>query len=141
HHYYKRPDLMNVLQFCEGNLASIVETIETLVRLESPSTDKAAVDRCGAILGGMLRAAGAEVAALAQRERGDHLVARVPGDGPPVMLLGHFDTVWPVGTLERMPCRRDGTRLYGPGTFDMKAGIALALTALGAMRATRARHP
>jgi len=132
---------MSVLQFCEAHASSIVETIETLVRLESPSTDKAAVDRCGAVLAGMLRGAGAEVAALAQRERGDHLVARIPGDGQPVMLLGHFDTVWPAGTLERMPCRRDGDRLYGPGTFDMKAGIALGLAALAALRAARARHP
>lgn len=132
---------MSVLQFCDAHAGSIVQTIETLVRLESPSTDKAAVDRCGAILAGMLRAAGAEVAALAQRERGDHLVARIPGNGQPVMLLGHFDTVWPVGTLERMPCRRDGDRLYGPGTFDMKAGIALGLAALAALRAARAPHP
>ena len=132
---------MSVLQFCDAHASSIVQTIETLVRLESPSTDKAAVDRCGAILAGMLRAAGADVAALAHRERGDHLVARIPGNGQPVMLLGHFDTVWPVGTLERMPCRRDGDRLYGPGTFDMKAGIALGLAALAALRAARAPHP
>ena len=132
---------MSVLQFCDAHAGSIVQTIETLVRLESPSTDKAAVDRCGAILAGMLRAAGADVAALAQRERGDHLVARIPGNGQPVMLLGHFDTVWPVGTLERMPCRRNGDRLYGPGTFDMKAGIALGLAALAALRAARAPHP
>jgi glutamate carboxypeptidase len=131
----------NLLQVCDANASSIVQTIETLVRLESPSTDKAAVDRCGTILAGMLRRAGAEVDALAQRERGDHLVARIPGAGQPVMLLGHFDTVWPVGTLERMPCRRDGDRLYGPGTFDMKAGIALGIAALSALSAVRARHP
>jgi len=132
---------MSELQFSDENITTIVQTVESLVRLESPSTDKAAVDRCGAVLAGMLRAAGAAVETLPQRERGDHLVARIAGDGQPVMLLGHFDTVWPVGTLERMPCRRDGDRLYGPGTFDMKAGIALALAALSALRAARARHP
>ena len=132
---------MSEPQLPEANADSIVHMVESLVRLESPSTDKAAVDRCGARLAGMLRAAGAAVETLPQRERGDHLVARIDGTGQPVMLLGHFDTVWPVGTLERMPCRRDGDRLYGPGTFDMKAGIALALAALAALRAARARHP
>jgi glutamate carboxypeptidase len=58
-----------------------------------------------------------------------------------VLLLGHFDTVWPVGTLERMPFRRDGDRLYGPGTFDMKAGIAIGLTAVNALAATGTAHP
>ena len=53
----------------------------------------------------------------------------------------YFDTVWPVGTLERMPPRRDGDRLYGPGTFDMKAGIAIALTAVAALRASGLPHP
>jgi glutamate carboxypeptidase len=58
-----------------------------------------------------------------------------------VLLLGHFDTVWPIGTLERMPLRRDGGRLYGPGAFDMKAGIVMAGTAVAALRATRTPHP
>ena len=57
------------------------------------------------------------------------------------MLLGHFDTVWPIGTLERMPLVRDGDRLHGPGTFDMKAGIALALAAIEALRGTGTPHP
>jgi glutamate carboxypeptidase len=58
-----------------------------------------------------------------------------------VLLLGHFDTVWPVGTLERMPIRRDGDRLFGPGTFDMKAGIAIGIAAVEALRATSTPHP
>jgi glutamate carboxypeptidase len=131
----------HLLEYCEAHLAGIVQTIEALVRLESPSTDKAAVDRCGAALAGRLRAAVAVVEMLAQAERGDHLIARLPGSGRPVMLLGHFDTVWPVGTLARMPLRRDGDRLHGPGVFDMKAGIAIALGALDALRETGARHP
>jgi glutamate carboxypeptidase len=57
------------------------------------------------------------------------------------MILGHVDTVWPLGTLDCMPVRRDGDRLHGPGTFDMKAGIALALTAIEAMRATGTPYP
>ena len=132
---------MNLLDRCEANLHSTVQTIETLAGLESPSTDKAVVDRCGAALAAMLGEAGADVERLAQRDRGDHIVARIAGAGQPVMLLGHFDTVWPVGALEKMPVKRDGDRLYGPGTFDMKAGIALALSAIAALRVSAAPHP
>jgi glutamate carboxypeptidase len=126
--------------YCERHAGPLIEALETLARLESPSTDKEAVDRCGATLSRMLRDAGADVERIPQRERGDHLRARVSGAGRPVMLLGHFDTVWPVGTLERMPLRREGDRLHGPGTFDMKAGIAMALTAIAALRATAVPH-
>jgi glutamate carboxypeptidase len=130
-----------LLEYCEQHLDDSVRTIETLVRLESPSTDKAAVDRCGAELARMLRAVGADVEILPQPERGDHIRARIAGSGRPVMILGHFDTVWPVGTLDRMPLRRDADRLHGPGTFDMKAGIAIALTAVSALRAVGGAHP
>jgi glutamate carboxypeptidase len=58
-----------------------------------------------------------------------------------VLLLGHFDTVWPIGTLQRMPLRRHGDRLHGPGTFDMKAGIAIGIAAAIALRATPTPHP
>ena len=89
----------------------------------------------------MLRGVGATVDVLPRPDRGDHLRARIAGNGPPVLLLGHFDTVWPIGTLDRMPLRRDGDRLYGPGTFDMKAGIALAIAAIQAARAAGTTLP
>jgi glutamate carboxypeptidase len=130
-----------LLEYCTRHTADILQTIETLVRLESPSTDKAAVDRCGDALTDILRSAGAEVDLLRQAARGDHVRARWAGDGPPVLLLGHFDTVWPVGTLGRMPCRRDRDRLSGPGTFDMKAGIAIGIHAVRALRALGAAAP
>jgi glutamate carboxypeptidase len=133
--------MTDLLRFCEDALPQTLETIETLVRLESPSTDKAAVDRCGQALAALLRARGAEVQLLSRAERGDHVRARLAGDGAPVLVLGHFDTVWPIGTIERMPPRRDGDRLYGPGVFDMKAGIALALAAIDALAATRTARP
>src|SRR5438128_4620124 len=128
--------MKQLLAYCEAHLADTLETIETLVRLESPSTDKAAVDRCGTVLADMLRKAGAAVDVLQQPERGNHLRTRFGGDGRPILILGHFDTVWPIGTLERMPLHRHGDRLHGPGTFDMKAGIALAIAAVSALRAT-----
>ncbi|HET7696389.1 MAG TPA: M20 family metallopeptidase [Vicinamibacterales bacterium] len=123
-----------LLQLCQDALPFTLDTIDTLVRLESPSTDKAAVDRCGQALAGMLRTLGGDVELLARADRGDHVRARVAGSGAPVLLLGHFDTVWPIGTIEQMPLRRDGDRLHGPGVFDMKAGIALGITAIRALR-------
>lgn len=105
------------------------ETLEALVRLESPSTDKAAADRCGAELAARLRAIGGDVTRIVQRHRGDHIRAAF-GDGRrQVLLLGHFDTVWNVGQLERMPLHEVNGRLHGPGVFDMKAGIAIAMLA------------
>lgn len=129
-----------LLTYCEGRVEETVAAIETLVRLESPSTDKAAVDRCGETLMRLLRELGADVDALPQTGRGNHVRARIAGRGAPLLILGHIDTVWSIGTLERMPIRRDGDRLYGPGAFDMKAGVAIALTAVAALRATNTPH-
>lgn len=133
--------MRQLLDHSEAHVEAIVETTEALVRLESPSTDKLAVDRCGRELAIRLQHAGVQVERLACDERGDHLAARLDGTGEPVLLLGHFDTVWPIGTLERMPLRRAGPRLHGPGAFDMKAGIAIALGALAALRGTGITHP
>jgi glutamate carboxypeptidase len=129
------------LSFAESQRPWLMETIEALVRLESPSTDKAAVDRCGAELSRRLELAGATVERLPQAERGDHLRADFGGTGPRILLLGHFDTVWPVGQLESMPFGDDHGRLRGPGVFDMKAGIAVAMLAVRAVRSHSPDRP
>ena len=126
----------DLLNWCRTQQPWLLETIGALVRIESPSDDKAAVDRCGAELAARLAAVGARVERLAQNARGDHLRATVGDRGPQVMLLGHFDTVWPIGSIERMPLRQDDGRLYGPGVFDMKAGISVAMLAVRALRET-----
>ena len=123
----------DLLAWCREEDRWLRDTIETLVRLESPSTDKAAVDRCGTEIASRLTAIGGRVERLAQRERGDHLRAEF-GDGRrQVMLLGHFDTVWPIGQLDRMPLREQDGRLYGPGIFDMKSGLAIGMLAVRAV--------
>ena len=134
--------LQSILDFCRREQAWLLETLQTLVRLESPSSDKAAVDRCGAELERQLHAIGASVTRLARETAGDHLRAEV-GHGPQQLLvLAHFDTVWPVGQLGRMPLRFDDGRLYGPGVYDMKGGIAITLLALRALQSVaRARLP
>lgn len=115
----------------------MVALTRRLVEVESPSTDKAAVDRLGALVAGDLRDLDAEVTYDAQTATGDHVVARWGGgqDGAGHLLtLCHLDTVYEMGTLERQPCRETDERLLGPGTMDMKASIALLLTALAALR-------
>ena len=124
----------DLLAWCEARRAWLRETIETLVRLESPSTDKAAVDRCGAELTRRLEAIGGTVTRLDGGPRGDHIRAEFTGPARRVLLLGHFDTVWSVGQLERMPLREEAGRLHGPGIFDMKAGIGVAMLAVRALR-------
>jgi glutamate carboxypeptidase len=117
------------LDYCIANHDWLLELIESLVAIESPSDDPAAVNRCGAELTSRLQAMGGTVTRVASPTAGDHVRASF-GSGPrQILLLGHFDTVWPVGQLARMPLKRDGGRLYGPGVFDMKAGIALAMLA------------
>ena len=119
--------MIPLLEYARQHVAATIDTIERLVAIESPSTDKAAVDRCGRELAQILRAGGADVDTIPQQERGDHLRARWGGGERPVLILGHFDTVWPIGTLTKMPLKRDGHALYGPGTFDMKAGIGIGM--------------
>ena len=119
--------------FCRDQQAWLLDTIDALVTLESPTDDKAAVDLCGVELSRRLVDLGGRVSQIAATGAGNHLRAEFSSGSRQILLLGHFDTVWPVGQLERMPHSRDGDRLQGPGVFDMKAGIALGMLATRAL--------
>jgi glutamate carboxypeptidase len=111
--------------------AEMLEMIAQLVQVESPTEDRAAVNRCVGLLEEWIRAAGGKSKRSRQKTAGDLLIGRFgPARGTPVMLLGHLDTVWPLGTLKKMPFRVRGGRAWGPGVLDMKAGVVMALTAL-----------
>jgi len=115
--------------------AELLELTQRLVRAESPSDDKAAVDACVALAAEHAKSLGGRVKLHRQRVIGNVLEARF---GPKskidsarsLLVLGHLDTVWPIGTLKTMPCRVGEGRLWGPGTLDMKAGVAMAFTAV-----------
>ena len=113
---------------------ALLDLTRRLVLAESPSDDKAAVDACSAIAAAHVKALGGRVKLHRQRAFGDVLEARfgkrAKDASGRVLLLGHLDTVWPVGTLKGMPCKVSEGRLWGPGTLDMKAGVAMALTAI-----------
>jgi len=120
--------------FVDEHLQDVLADLKRFVECESPTTDKAAVDRAGKYLAGRFAdAARAEIVWHPQTGFGDHFEARV-GRGPRrILLVGHFDTVWPVGTLERLPCRIEGGRMTGPGCFDMKYGDLQIVWALRAI--------
>ena len=119
----------------------MLAVLKQAVELESPSDNKAAIDRLGGYLKQQFEAVGGRVQFVSQKDAGDHFKAEFPGrPGKPVLLLGHFDTVWPLGTLEKMPFRVEGGRAFGPGIYDMKAGIVMMLYALRALRESGASH-
>lgn len=125
----KFPTNQHIRQACASRADWLLDTIAALARIESPSGDVAALDRCGDAIARLLDEAGADVERLPRGDAGAHVRATM-GSGPrQVLLLGHFDTVWPIGTLAQMPVEvRDG-HLHGPGTFDMKAGLVIAMLA------------
>jgi glutamate carboxypeptidase len=115
----------------------IVSTIRELVEIESPSDNKAAVDRIAEAVAHRFSQLGGKVRVHPAKDFGNHLQVNFPGKSAvkPVLLLGHYDTVYPLGTLATMPCRAAGNKLTGPGVLDMKSGIALMLHALAALQA------
>lgn len=115
----------------------MVEMLRVFVEYESPSHDKGAVDRFGALIAEKWRERDANVRVLAQKERGNHVRVEIPANGRAagqLLVLGHLDTVYPIGTLVKMPFRVSGGRAFGPGTFDMKSGLVQALFAVDALR-------
>jgi len=104
--------------------------LKTLVEIESPSHDKLAVDRVGAIVTEKAQQLGAQVEIVSNIETGDHVLSRWGSGKGGILLLCHMDTVFPVGMLQKNPYREDGDKIYGPGTQDMKAGIVIAFSAI-----------
>lgn len=117
-----------------GRSEELIEELLGWVRIESPTTDPAAVNRVMDLAERELSGAGARISRIPGRDGfGDNLVARTPGDGPPIVVAGHLDTVWAHGSIEQMPARVDGARASGPGIYDMKAGSFIAMHVVRAM--------
>ena len=119
---------------------ALLRDLEALVTSESPSGDRAGVKRVMETVEGWLRDLGATVLRLDGDTR--HFILDGSENAPEesVLILAHADTVWPHGTLERMPFRVEGDRAYGPGSYDMKGGIVGALHALRALRGQLTRR-
>jgi glutamate carboxypeptidase len=130
-----------LLRLLTPRLPQMLSVLRPFVLAESPSLDKAPADRCCAIVAAEWRNSGARVERIPQKRRGDHLritwqpqTSRVAGQ---LLVLGHYDTVYAAGTLANMPFRVSAGKVYGPGTFDMKAGIVQALFALEALQKSK----
>jgi len=133
--------MRRILSESKKRKEGMVRLLGDFVRCESPSHDKAAVDRLGVIVAREWRRRGAKVRILRNASRGNHVLADIwlgNGRAPrqQIMVLGHMDTVYPAGTLAKMPFRVSGGRAWGPGTFDMKGGLVLALFAVDVLKAT-----
>jgi glutamate carboxypeptidase len=124
------------LRYFDERKDAISETIRQLVEIESPSDNKQAVDRLGSLLAGRFEGLGGHAKFHRAQDFGDHLQVDFAGarGGKPVLLLGHHDTVYPLGTFSTMPCRTADGRLWGPGVLDMKSGIGLMLHTIEALR-------
>ena len=123
---------MNVAEL-PFDVDTMLAGLKTWVECESPTFDAAAVNRMMALAAGDLAAMGAAVETIAGRMGlGDCVRARFPHatSQPGILIMGHLDTVHPVGTLAKLPFRRDGAHCYGPGIVDMKGGNYLALEAI-----------
>jgi glutamate carboxypeptidase len=151
-----RGQLSSIFRQLKGQRPAMIELLRRLVELESPSTEKAAVDRLSKLVSNEWTKRGTEVRLLRRPNRGDLVRAVLPATGQtsescspnkshaansPIpgnqnLVLGHLDTVYPMGTLARMPFRVTRERAFGPGVYDMKAGVVMALFAVDALRRT-----
>ena len=126
----------NYREYFDQHLEAMLAMLVRMVEHESPTTDKAAVDRYGAFLCDAYQELGATVETLPQERVGDHRritldLTAGQGDGGQITVLCHLDTVWDIGAL---PIRRDGNQFFGPGIYDMKAGTMFVYFALRALR-------
>src|SRR5438477_2693520 len=121
----------------------LLSDLKALVEIESPSSNKPAVDHLADFLAARLEHFGAVAQIHRVTEFGNHVQADFAGvsESKPVLLLGHIDTVWELGTLKQMPFRVADGRAWGPGVLDMKGGVAIAIHALALLREQKVPHP
>ncbi|CAB1078054.1 hypothetical protein D1AOALGA4SA_5819 [Olavius algarvensis Delta 1 endosymbiont] len=129
-----------LLQKLDQETDGILKTTKELVEIESPTTDRPACNRLADYLQTRLQKLGMVVRRIAERDFGDHIAAEFPGDPqdtPGIFILGNYDTVWPVGELAKRPVNIANNRMTGPGVYDMKSGIALAIHAMDYLKRER----
>lgn len=131
-----------LLKWCNSERDALLDCLRRAVEIESPSGSRDAIDAMARFFAGEFTAAGAPARLLPHATAGAAMVAELPATvrgsaragSKPVLLLGHLDTVWGIGTLREMPFKVRAGRAYGPGIFDMKSGIVCALWAIKALQ-------
>jgi glutamate carboxypeptidase len=124
--------MSQILDYLQAHHEAMLQLLKQLVEMESPSNERAAVNAMGDFLATAFESLGADVERLPQVAFGDHLRVTWGAGDRQVLLLGHMDTVWPLGELERRPFRITRDAATGPGIFDMKGGLVIALYAVTA---------
>src|ERR1700753_4241700 len=136
--------MLDIMPKVAAGEAAFLKQLRELVEVESPSDDKAAVDRANYLVASWVPALGGAIKRHKQRAYGDVLELRF---GPArskrsrILLLGHLDTVWPLGTLAKMPWREADGKIFGPGVLDMKFGVVSALEAIRVLTELDALRP
>ena len=135
---------LEILDMMRSRREEWLGALAILVEHESPSRDKASLDPLARKLAARFEAIGGTVEVVANPEGGDHVRARFFDDGigsKPALVIGHYDTVWPLGTLAGMPFRVEGDKAFGPGVFDMKASLIEVEFAIDGLRRSQNRRP
>lgn len=126
-----------ILEYLQGRQADMVDLLRKLAEAESPSDVPASQHEIREIIAHQLEQRGYVAERIAGHQSGGMLhawPAHSPLPAPAQLILGHYDTVWPLGTLTSMPFERQGETVRGPGVYDMKGGVAQALLALDALQ-------
>ena len=133
-----------LLGYCQRELGAMLDCLRQTVEIESPSDSKPGVDRLAGFLAKEFTRSTGQVQLLKHTAAGSALKATFwPGKRKqkPLLLLGHLDTVWELGTLAQMPYRVRGREAFGPGVLDMKSGIVIGLWAIRALQAFQISPP
>ena len=129
---------MNFYHYYKSRKGEMINLLKEIVYLESPSTDKKAVNACSAFVMEEFKKAGARISQFPQKKIGTLYVAEYPSPVPKsvseqILLLLHVDTVWPVGKIHKMPFYVSEDKVFGPGVLDMKASIVMTLSSIKAL--------
>jgi glutamate carboxypeptidase len=128
-------DSMKLLNYFEKHLDELLKILEGAVNLESPSHEnKIASDKCSKYLQELFRSIGFKIQIIPQESNGDHFIAELGEGKKGVLCVGHYDTVFPIGTIKNMPFKIEKDKAYGPGILDMKGGIIMGYYAVKALQ-------
>ncbi|GHT79636.1 peptidase M20 [Spirochaetia bacterium] len=123
-----------ILVYLKKHQNAFLEMLRQCVELESPSgEDKRASDRCGDFLEDAFRGLGFKAQRIARESCGNHVTGEIGAGEKSVLIVGHYDTVYPIGTIKKMPFKIENGKAYGPGVLDMKGGLVMAYFALKAL--------
>jgi glutamate carboxypeptidase len=139
-------DPKSLLRQVEKKNSWIRHHLRALVVQESPSEDRASVNAASVLVETIALTLDGKVRWRREKKIGDILEVNFGGNGgkdgrKPIILLGHMDTVWGLGTIKKMPWREENGRYFGPGVLDMKAGVVMALAAVSALQELKIERP